>query len=64
MAPPKVISLENPTIVDPSLLLMTTYQSPTNVAPLFTHNCHIKQSMATLILNNDSYKNLIVEDLV
>jgi hypothetical protein len=62
--PPEVVSLENPTEVDPSLILMTTNEHDTSFVPLFTHNCQIKHELATLILDNGSQKNLITQDLV
>jgi hypothetical protein len=62
--PPEVVSLKNPTEVDPSLILMTTNEHDTSHVPLFTHNCQIKHELATLILDNGSQKNLIAQDLV
>ena len=57
------IELDNPTEVDPSLLLMTTETTNSSI-PLFTHNCQIKQAMATLILDNGSQRNLVSQELV
>ena len=62
--PLPVVSLENPTEVDPSLILMTANAPNTSVTPLFTHNCQIKHELATLILDNGSQKNLVSQDLV
>ena len=61
---PDLISLDNPTEADPFLFLMTSYQSSLSPAPLFTHDCQIKKSLATLILDNGSHKNLVAQDLV
>jgi len=59
-----VVSLENPTEPDPSLVLMTTH-NPTSSSPLLlTHNCQIKNAIATLILDNDNQKNLVSHELV
>jgi hypothetical protein len=57
--PPEVISLENPTEVEPSLILMTTNEHDTSYVPLFTHNCQIKHKLATLILDNESHSQLL-----
>ena len=62
--PPDLISLGNPMEANPSLLLMDFDQIYTSVAPLFTHNCEIKLSLTTLILNNGSKKNLVTQNLV
>eukprot|EP00253_Pinus_taeda_P007128 PITA_07128 len=62
--PLPAVSLENPTEVDPSLILMTANAPNTSVTPLFTHNCQIKHELATLILDNGSQKNLVSQDLV
>jgi hypothetical protein len=43
---------------------MTTGDTTTSQATLFTHNCHIKHVLATLILGNGSHKNLVAQDLV
>jgi hypothetical protein len=57
-------SLTNPTEVDPSLILMTTPKPNHHNVPLFTHNCQIKDELATLILDNDSQRNLISQDFI
>ena len=49
---------------DTSLLLMTTDSQNSSPMPLFTHNFQIKQSLATLIIDNGSQKNLVAQDLV
>jgi len=59
-----IVSLENPTKVNPSLILMTTNESGTSIAPLFTHNCQIKHDLVTLIFDNGSQKNLVAQGLV
>eukprot|EP00253_Pinus_taeda_P035363 PITA_35363 len=59
-----VVSLENLTEVDPSLILMIDNATNTSVTPSFTHNCQIKHELATLILDNGSQKNLVSQDLV
>jgi hypothetical protein len=61
---PEIISLTNPTKVDPSLILMTTPEPNLHNVPLFTHNCQIKNDLATLILDNGSQRNLISQELV
>jgi len=55
----EVISLDNPTKVDLSLILVTTNKLGTSIVLLFTHNFHIKQELATLIMDNDIQKNLV-----
>jgi hypothetical protein len=55
----ETISLENPTKVDPSLILMTKPESRCPKIPLFTHNCQIKTKLSTLILDNGSQENPI-----
>jgi hypothetical protein len=62
--PPEVVSLENPTEVDPYLILMTTNKHDTSFVPMFTHNCHIKHKLTTLILDNKRQKNLITHDFL
>jgi hypothetical protein len=53
-----MVSLENPIDPDLSLVLVTT-NNPTSLLPsLFTHNCQIKNTIATLILDNNSQKNM------
>jgi hypothetical protein len=70
MAPPEsptpsaIVSLNNPTEVDPSLILMSYNEPRTYTLPLFTHNFHIKHELATLIMDNGSQKNLVSQDLV
>jgi len=59
---PEEVSLENPTQVDPSLTLMAHEESSAH--PLFTHNCQIKNSLALLIMDNGSQKNLVSQELV
>jgi hypothetical protein len=61
---PEVVSLDNPTEVDPSLILMTTNELDISNIPMFTHNCQIKHELATLILDNGSQKNLVAQNLV
>jgi hypothetical protein len=61
---PEIVSLDNPTEVDPSLILMTTNELDVSNIPLFTHNCHIKHELDTLILDNGSQMNLIAQNLV
>jgi hypothetical protein len=56
---PEVVSLENPTQVDPSLIPMTANEPDTTNVPLFTHNFYIKHELTTLIMDNGSQKNLI-----
>jgi hypothetical protein len=58
------VPLDNPTEVDPSLILMTHEDSNSSTQPLFTHNCQIKNSLALLIMDNGSQKNLVSQDLV
>ena len=48
----ETISLENPTEVDPSLILITQPASGRPNIPLVTHNYQIKNELSTLILNN------------
>jgi hypothetical protein len=60
---PKIIYLTNPTEVDTSLILMTTLEPNLHNVLLFTHNCQIKNDIATLILDNGSKKNLISQEL-
>jgi hypothetical protein len=52
--PVEVVSLEKPTKVDPSLILMTTNEQNTSFVPLSIDNCQIKHKLATLILDNES----------
>lgn len=53
-----MVSFENPIDPDPSLVLVTT-NYPTSSSPsLFIHNCQIKSTIATLILDNNSEKNM------
>jgi hypothetical protein len=40
------VPLDNPTEVDPSLILMTQEDSNAYTQPLFTHNCQIKNTLA------------------
>jgi hypothetical protein len=54
-----VISLDNPTKVDLSLILVTTNKLGTSIVLLFTHNFHIKQELATLIMDNEIQNNLV-----
>jgi hypothetical protein len=61
---PEIISLTNPTEVDPSLILMTTPEPNRHNVPLFTHNCQIKNDLTTLILDNGSQRNMISQELV
>jgi len=61
--PPIVVSLDNPIEADPSLILMTANEAKTSIVPLFTHNCQIKNELATLILDNGSQKNIVAHDL-
>jgi hypothetical protein len=63
-ANPEVVSLDNPTKEDPSLILMKSNEAGTSIIPLFTHNCHIKHELATLIMDNGRQNNLISQDLV
>jgi hypothetical protein len=58
------VSLENPTEVDPSLILMSTEDPNSSTQPLFTHNCQIKNSLALLIMDNGSQKNLVSQELI
>jgi hypothetical protein len=58
------VPLENPTEVDPSSILMTQEDSNTSTQPLFTHNCQIKNTLALLIMDNGSQKNLVSQALV
>jgi hypothetical protein len=60
----KEFPLENPTEVDPSLILMTQEDSNASTQPLFTHNCQIKNALALLIMDNGSQKNLVSQALV
>ena len=48
----ETISLNNPTEVDPSLILITQPASGRPNIPLVTHNYQIKNELSTLILNN------------
>ena len=48
------VQLDNPTEVDPSLILMNTDEQNASTQPLFTHNCQIKNSLALLIMDNGS----------
>ena len=43
------VQLDNPTEVDPSLILMNTEEENTFTQPLFTHNCQIKNSLAAIV---------------
>jgi hypothetical protein len=43
---------------------MATDPQTSSPVPLFTHNFQIKQSLAMLILDNGSQKNLVAQDLV
>jgi hypothetical protein len=61
---PKFISLTNTTEVDPALILMILQEPGCHNVPLFTHNCQIKNELATLSLDNDSKMNLISQELV
>ena len=63
-APLEVVSLNNPTEEDPSLIMMTTNELGTSIFPLFTHNFYIKRELEALIMDNGSQKNLMSEDLV
>jgi hypothetical protein len=64
IANPEVVSFDNPTKSNPSLILMETNELGTSTIPLFTHNFHIKHELATLIMDNDSQNNLISQALV
>jgi hypothetical protein len=55
--------LDNPTEVDPSLILMTQEDLNASTQPLFTHNCQIKNALALMIMDNGSRKNLVSQDL-
>jgi hypothetical protein len=55
--------MENPTKVDPSLILMTQEDSNASTQPLFTHNCQIKNALDLLIMDNGSQKNLVSQAL-
>lgn len=62
--PPTFFSLNNPTKLNPSIILMNNNETNTPIAPLFTHNCQIKNELVSLILNNGSQKNIVAQDLV
>jgi hypothetical protein len=57
------VPLDNPTEVDPSLILMTQEDLNASTQPLFTHNCQIKNALALMIMDNGSRKNLVSQDL-
>ena len=48
------VQLDNPTEVNPSLILMNTDEENASTQQLFTHNCQIKNSLALLIMDNGS----------
>ena len=54
---PGIVPLPNNIVANPSLLLMTN-ELPPSVCLLFTHNYPIKGQLTTIILDNDSQKNL------
>ena len=58
------VPLDNPTEVDPSLILMNTDDKNSSIQPLFTHNFQIKNSLALLIMDNGNQKKLVSEELV
>jgi hypothetical protein len=58
------VPLENPIEVDPSLILMTQKYSNASTQPLFTHNYQIKNTLALLMMDNGSQKNLVSQALV
>jgi len=58
------VPLDNPTEVDPSLILMNTDEQNSSTQPLFTHNFQINNSLALLIVDNGSQKNLVSQELV
>jgi hypothetical protein len=60
----KEVPLDNSIEVDPSLILMTQEDWNTSTQPLFTHNCQIKNTLALLIMDNGSQKNLVSQALV
>jgi hypothetical protein len=60
----EIISLDNPTEFEPSLIRMTFEDSKSSPLPMFTHNFQIKQSLALLIMDNGSQKNLVSQKLV
>jgi len=59
-----VVLLENPTELDTSLNLTTRHNSTMQSLPLFTHNCHVKDIIAIIILDNGSQKNRVSSNLV
>jgi hypothetical protein len=61
---PEIVSLNNHTEVDPSLILMTTNEIDVSNIPMFTHNCQIKHELATLILNNGIQINLVSQNFI
>jgi len=58
-----VVELTNPIELDLSLILLTSTAQTQFPIPLFSHQCQIKNALATFILDNGSQKNLISEDL-
>ena len=60
----KEVPLDNPTEVDPPLIIMTHEDSNSSTQPLFTHNCKIKNTLALLIMDNGIQENLVSEALV
>jgi len=59
----EIVPLDNPTEVDPSLILMTSDHTKTP-SHLFSHNFQVRQSLALMVMDNGSQKNLISQDLV
>ena len=43
---------------------MTTEDPNSATQPLFIHNCQIKDSLALLIMDNGSHKNMVSQELV
>jgi len=54
-----VVSLDNPTEIDPSLILMIANEVGTFITPLFTHNYQIRNELVNLILDNGSQNNFV-----
>jgi hypothetical protein len=58
------VPLENPTEVDPSLILIIEEDLNTSTQPLFSNNSQIKNALDLLIMDNGSQKNLVSQSLV
>ena len=61
---PHLIPSNNPSKINPSLFHMTEDSLYLSPASLFMHKCWIKQTIATVIMDNGIQKNMVSHDIV